>query len=158
MDKTPPHIKATVHQLTQVARKFAHIEALPITVEEGLIISTREAHTIQSVGELSCTNVTDVANCFAITKSAASQLVSKLTGKGFLVKQQSAHSNKELQLSLTPLGWQAFKAHEHFHGKDMNQIVSCMEKFTNEDIATLTALLKTINTIMDKRLDTEKNT
>lgn len=155
MDKKPPHIKATVFQLTQVARKFAQIESLPIMVEEGLVISTREAHTIQSIGDKSCINVTDVANSFAITKSAASQLVSKLTGKGFLVKQQSAHSNKELQLSLTPLGWQAFEAHEHFHGKDMNRVVSSMEKFSTEDIATLNTLLITLNTIMDERLGSE---
>lgn len=155
MDKTLQQIKATVHQLTQVARKFAQIESLPITVEEGLVISTREAHTIQNIGEQSCANVTDVAICFGITKSAASQLVSKLTGKGFLVKRQSAHSNKELQLSLTPLGWQAFKAHEHFHGKDMNRVVDSMKNFSNEDIITLTTLLKTINTIIDERLDVE---
>ncbi|ABA89906.1 winged helix-turn-helix transcriptional regulator, MarR family [Syntrophotalea carbinolica DSM 2380] len=144
-----------IRQLQQLAHKLARVEDLPIEVDKELAISTREAHTIQAIGEQAALCVKDIATRFGVTKSAASQMVSKLARKGFIDKQLSAHSNKELRISLTPLGWQAFRAHEQAHAKDLSRIVERMQSFSAGDIATLEELLHIFDDVADERLTEE---
>ncbi len=144
-----------IQQLQKVARKLSRIEGLPIVVDKGVAVSTREAHTIQAIGEKTPLCVKDISTRFGVSKSAASQMVSKLARKGFIDKQPSAHSNKELQLSLTPMGWQAFRAHEQAHNRDMNRIIEGMESFSSAEIASLKKLLKIFSDIADERLSSE---
>lgn len=145
-------IKSTIRKLLRIAKMYSRIEALPIPVDEGLEVTTREAHTIQTIGENEPMSVTQVASNFGITKSAASQMVAKLTKKGFLIKKQAVHSNKEFELSLTKLGWRAFNAHEQFHGRDLLDLVDRLSAFSLSQIATLSVLLEALGSVMDKRL------
>lgn len=146
-------IKDTIRMLLRVAKMYARIEEMPITLDEGSEVTTREAHTIQAVGENEPMTVTGLAQYFGITKSAASQMVSKLVKKGFLLKNQSTQSAKEYELSLTPLGWLAFSAHERFHGRDMTDLVEHLSGFSLSQIATLSVMLEAIDSLMSRRLD-----
>lgn len=141
-------------RLQQVARKLSRIEALPIVVNEATEISTREAHTLQAIGENTSICVRDLAARFGVSKSAASQMVSKLTREGFIQKQPAPHSNRELLLSLTPLGRQAFHAHERAHGQDLQRIVDGILNFSAAELATLEKLLAVFSEIADERLNT----
>jgi len=145
-------IKATVQELLRIAKMLSRIEEIPIPVDEGLEVTTREVHTIQAVGENKQMSVTQVASHFGITKSAASQMVTKLTKRGFLLKKQAVHSSKEFELSLTPLGWKAFRAHEQFHGKDMVNLVERLDAFSLSQIATLSVLLESLGSVMEQAL------
>jgi DNA-binding MarR family transcriptional regulator len=144
--------KKVITSLMQVTRKFAEVETLPIAVTDDVSVSTREAHAIESIGENRCVNVTQIAEHFGFTKSAASQLVSKLTRQGFVGKKQAGHSNKELQLSLTPLGWQAFESHATMHGMDLQQVLDTMDSVEINVLIQLDELLGRLNSIMDGRL------
>ena len=97
-------------------------------------------------------SVTDVANAFDVTKSAASQMVSKLSDKGFLEKLQAPHSNKEYRLRLTPLGRKVYDAHERFHGADKHELVKRLRSFSKEEVAAVTVLLEAVSEVLDKRL------
>ncbi|MEZ4528735.1 MAG: MarR family winged helix-turn-helix transcriptional regulator [Desulfobacterales bacterium] len=121
-------------------------------MDEGVDITTKEIHTIQAIGENEQINITGVAAHFGVTKSAASQIVAKLVEKGFVKKAYAAHSNREIELSLTELGWLAFHAHERFHGKDMAHITERMGAFSLSQIATISVLFDVIENIMDERL------
>ena len=145
-------IKNTVRELLRISSLYQRIEEMPIPVDDQTEVSTREAHTIQAIGENRKMSVTQVADHFGITKSGASQMVKKLTQKGFLLKRQAAHSNKEFELSLTPLGWQAFEAHERLHGKDFNKLIDGLTPFSISQIATLSVLLESLGTIMENRI------
>jgi DNA-binding MarR family transcriptional regulator len=149
-------IKSTIRQFLRIAKKYSRIEELPIPVDKGVEVTTAEAHTIQAIGEGKQMRVIDVATYFGITKSAASQMVTKLIRKGFLDKKQSPHSNKEFHLSLTELGWQAFHAHERFHGKDMAYLMKRLSAFSLSQIATISVLLEAIRNIMDERLSQQE--
>ena len=74
-------IKATIRGLLRIAKMYSRIEALPIPVDENLEVTTREAHTIEAVGEHEQISVTQVASHLGITKSTASQMVPKLNKK-----------------------------------------------------------------------------
>ncbi|BBO81817.1 MarR family transcriptional regulator [Desulfosarcina ovata subsp. sediminis] len=145
-------IASTIRELLRITHLYARIEAMPIPVSEEVMVSTREAHTIQSIGERENISVTQVADHFGITKSAASQMIAKLEKRGFLIKKPAAHSNKEFELSLTELGWCAFHAHEHFHGKDFAKLVDSLSAFPISQIATLSVLLETLGGVMQQRL------
>lgn len=145
-------IKSTIRELLRISTMYQRIEEMPIPVDSETEVSTREAHTIQAIGENQKMSVTQVADHFGITKSGASQMVKKLTQKGFLLKRQAAHSNKEFELSLTPLGWKAFQAHERLHGKDFNQLIDGLASFSISQIATLSVLMESLGTIMEKRI------
>ncbi len=145
-------IKHTIQQLLRVAKKYARTEALPIPVDAGLEISTAEAHTIQAVGEGDQVRVIDLAKKFGISKSAASQMVSKLINKGFMEKKQSTENSKEYPLSLTELGWRGFRAHEKFHGKDMEYLIKSLDSFSLSQISTISVLLEALGSVMDERL------
>ena len=146
--------KKLINNLMQVTRKFAEVETFPIKVTDKISISTREAHALESIGEKHCGNVTEIANYFGFTKSAASQLVSKLTKQGFILKKQASHSNKELMLSLTALGWQAFEAHAQMHGQDRERVLETMDNVDVDVLIRLNDLLCHFNGIMDERLKT----
>lgn len=149
-------IKSTIHQLLRIAKKYARIEGLPIPVDQDTEITTAEAHTIQAVGESDRMRVQDLATHFGISKSAASQMVARLIKKGFVVKNPSLHSNKEFPLSLTDLGWKAFRAHEQLHGRDFDELVNRLSAFSLSQIATISVLLETVGSVMDERLAERK--
>ncbi len=152
MDTKEEIIRHAIQQLLQVARKYSRSEELPITVDEGFEISTAEAHTIQAVGEGEQVRVIDIAKRFGISKSAASQMVSKLIKKGFIEKKQSLENSKEYPLSLTKLGWRGFEAHKKFHGKDMEYLIKSLDSFSLSQISTISVLLEALGSVMDERL------
>ncbi|KMY66228.1 MarR family transcriptional regulator [Desulfocarbo indianensis] len=145
-------IKETIHVLLRVAKMYARIEEMPILLSDDRAVTTREAHTIQAVGENEPMTVTGLAGYFGISKSAASQMVSKLAKKGFLLKKQSVQSAKENELSLTAVGWLAFRAHEQFHGRDMADLVERLSGFSLSQIATISVMLEAVGSLMDRRL------
>ncbi|MBE1426247.1 DNA-binding MarR family transcriptional regulator [Desulfomicrobium macestii] len=152
MNDTNEFILTTIRQFVRVARKYADAENLPIPVEGHGEISTREAHIIEAVGDTPEINVTALAKRFGVTKSAASQMVSRLVQKGFVDKSPAPHSNKEFILTLTELGWRGFAAHERFHGQDLARLKSRLGAFSLSQVATLSVLLEAIDDVIDKRL------
>ena len=144
-------IKDISQKLLRIINKHSRIEELPVHFGEGVEATPREIHTIQAIGEHKPINVTDLGSFFGVTKSAASQIVSKLAEKGFVEKGYTSYSNKELELSLTELGWRAFHAHERIHGKHMADILDHLCAFSLEQIATTSVLLDVIENVLDER-------
>ncbi|HAY23133.1 MarR family winged helix-turn-helix transcriptional regulator [Desulfobacca acetoxidans] len=153
MDTKAEYIADMGRKLMRILNKRARLEALRIRFDDGVELNPREIHTIQAIGEHRPINVTELAAYFGVTKSAASQIVSKLAEKGFVEKQHTANNNKELDLSLTELGWRAFQAHERFHGKHFAELVNRLGAFSLAQIATASVILDVIEDIVEERLD-----
>ncbi len=145
-------VKAVTRQLLRILNKHSRMEEHSIRFDEGVEMTPKEIHTVQAIGENEQINITGVAAHFGITKSAASQMVAKLVEKGFAEKELAAHSHKELQLSLTELGWRAFHAHERLHGAHMADLMNRLSAFTLSQVATTSALVEVIESVMDDRL------
>jgi DNA-binding MarR family transcriptional regulator len=152
METKEDFIKVMSRKLFRILNKHSRLEALPARFDEGVEVTHRELHAIQAIGENKRINITDLGACFGVTKSAASQMVSKLVKKGLVEKESSAHSNKELQLSLTDLGWRAFHFHERFHGDHMANLVDRLGAFSLSQIATTSVLLDVLESVVDERL------
>jgi DNA-binding MarR family transcriptional regulator len=138
--------------LFRILNKHARLESLPFRVDEDTVVTHRELHAIQAIGENERTNITDLGAYFGVTKSAASQMASKLARKGLVEKESSAHSNKELQLTLTRLGWRAFELHEKFHGDHLADLVEHLDAFSLAQIETTAVLLDVLEGVVDERL------
>ncbi|WP_449245049.1 MarR family winged helix-turn-helix transcriptional regulator [Desulfobacca acetoxidans] len=152
METKEGFIAAMRQKLMRILNRQAQIEEIRIRFDEGVKLTPKEIHTIQAIGEPKQINLTDLAVHFGVTKSAASQIVAKLAEKGFVRKRHAAHSNKELDLSLTELGWRAFHAHERFHGKHMADLVNRLSAFSLAQIATTSVLLDVIESVLEERL------
>ena len=138
--------------LLQMMVKHARIEEIPVAFDKGVKLTPREIHILQMIGERENVNVTDLGGYANITKSAASQMVAKLEKKGYLKKSHVIDNNKELHLSLTPLGKKAFDAHEQIHGKHLGEVTRRLETFSLQQIATTSIVLETIDEIIGERL------
>ena len=86
----------------------------------GVLMHTKEIHTIQAVGKHSGTNVTKLAEHTGVTKGAVSQTISKLVRKGLVRKTHLPGNDKEVVLELTNLGRIGFQNHEKFHMDTLN--------------------------------------
>lgn len=144
--------EAAIRQLVRIAKKYSQIETLPIQVDGDVKITTGEAHAIQVIGKGEPVRVIDLAAHHGITKSAASQMASKLLRKGFIEKNPAPANNKEYLLSLTELGRKAYQAHEKFHGKDFTELTNRLSSFSLSQIATISVLLDIFENIIDERL------
>lgn len=145
-------IRAISQTLLRIMATHARIEELPVRFDQGVELTPREIHTIQMIGEHGGTNVTDLAARAGVTKSAASQMVGKLVERGFLEKAYADHSNKELRLSLTPLGQRAFSAHERIHGQHLAEVGQRLSCFSLPQIATTSVVLEVIEGVVRERL------
>lgn len=140
----------------RAASSYAQAEELPIQVNPSLMVSTREIHTIEAIGAKKLENVTSVAKQFGITKSAASQLVTKLEKKGLLKKLPSPTSGKELYLTLTELGWEASRQHEALHGKHRNALAQHLDGLPSEQLRAFCDITERFQHVIDARLAIEK--
>lgn len=145
-------IKAITHQLIRIINKQWRIEETPVLLEEGIEVTPTESHTIEAIGEFKSINVTELGVHFGVSKSAASQIATKLAKKGYVTKTISETSGKELQLQLTELGWRAYEAHERCHTRHMEDIINRLGAFSLSQIATASVFLGVIEDVMDERL------
>lgn len=156
MDSKEEIVGKMSRELFRILNKHARLEAMPVSFDEGVEATHRELHAIQAIGENRQINITDLGTYFGVTKSAASQMATKLGKKGFVQKEHSAHSNKELQLTLTELGWRAFRLHEKFHGDHMADVVKRLSAFSLSQIEMTSVLLDVLESFVDERLSMGK--
>ena len=155
METKNEFIEALTWKIHRILNKFIRLEATAIRFDQNREVTHKEIHFLQAIGSNERMNVTDLGAHFGITKSAASQMVTKLKGKGLVEKDISAHSAKEVQLSLTELGWRAYQMHEQYHGRNVAEIAARLGSFSLDQIATASVLLDVIEGVMDERLEKE---
>lgn len=152
MENKEDIVNSITRQLMRIINKHGRIEKIPVRLAEGIEVTPSEGHSIQAIGEYQSINVTDLGTHFGVTKSAASQIVTKLSKKGLVKKSVSEHSCKELRLELTDMGRQAFEAIQKSRGQHFASIVSRLGAFPLSQVATATVLLSVIEDVMDERL------
>jgi DNA-binding MarR family transcriptional regulator len=152
MEKKEDLIESILRRLMRIINKQRRIEDVPVRLDKDIEVTPTESHTIQVIGERKLINVTDLSVHFGVTKSAASQIVTKLANKGFVEKNVSDYSSKELQLTLTELGRRAFEAHERCYGQHLADMAGRLSSFSLSQIAVAAVMLDMIEDVMDERL------
>lgn len=139
-------------RLLRIINKHSRIEELPVSITENIKLTSREIHCLQAIGQNEGENLKTIATILGVTKSAISQMVGKLVKRGFVRKDQAPDNDKELLAFLTESGWEAFRIHQEFHERHMHNLLDKLDDFTDPQIATASAILAVIETVVDERM------
>jgi DNA-binding MarR family transcriptional regulator len=115
-------------------------------------LTPKEIHTIEVIGKKRNINIKEVGDYFGVTKSAASQMVKKLTRKSLIKKINPPDNNKEFQLTLTSAGKKAFAVHERFHAEHAEELLDKLCKFSLKEIEAAAGILEVIEETVEKRM------
>jgi len=84
----------------------------PMDYEIGYPLYKSEIHTIDFIGRHPELNISELAEEMGVTKSAASQIITKLNHKKLILKKRC---KKEVFVCLTEEGLRAFNGHKKYH-------------------------------------------
>jgi len=129
-------------QLMRIGRMLKDIENFTLLIDEGETLYPSEIHVIAAVGNGLANQVTFLSQKFGITKGAVSQVVNKLSNKGYLKKESQG---KEIILSLTPKGQMAFNMQDKLHKEVETNFVKYLDNLSPEDIDSFLKILGKID-------------
>jgi DNA-binding MarR family transcriptional regulator len=141
MNKTE-EIVDLIHQLVI---KIQNREKRPNNYGTGDLLYRFEIHTIHAIYKNPGITASELSNMFSVTKGAISQIITKLTKKGFIQKDKDPVTNKIIFLTLTLKGTFIAKKHIEFHERILNGIAKVNNKDKKENLETFYQLLKTFN-------------
>jgi len=138
---------ATIYEeiLQKLEKVIAMMESMhtpSLSFGTGILMHTKEIHTVQAIGRHPGINVTRLAEYTGVTKGAVSQTLNKLVRKGLVRKTHPPGNVKEVVLELTNLGQIGFQNHEKFH---MDTLDIAREYYGDQ----LKSKLERINLVVD---------
>ncbi len=152
MNSKEEAIRYMTGRLMRIINKHSRIEEQPIPIGEGIELTPREIRCLHAIGLNEGANLKTIAMTLGVSKSAISQMVGKLEKRGFARKDQAPDNKKELLACLTREGWEAFRIHQEFHERHMGNLIHRLDDFTDPQLATASAVLAVVETVVDERL------
>ncbi len=137
-------------RLIRISKKFNDIENFTISLGNDEKLYPSEIHVIAAVGSGQATQVTVLSHKFGITKGAVSQVVNKLSNKGYL---QKVSHGKEIILSLTPKGQMAFDIQDKLHRQIETDFVQYLGGLSPEEIESFLEIMGKIEEYIDSFLN-----
>ncbi|MBN1195419.1 MAG: MarR family transcriptional regulator [Methanomicrobiaceae archaeon] len=133
--------------------RMNEIEAIPAYFGTDQLLHPSEIHTLQALGLNPDINVTTLGTRMGVSRGAASQIVSRLAGKGLIEKYRLPDNEKEVRLRLTPEGRIAFHRHEAEHEWVHRRIYERVGDLDPEACALLFSVFKAIDEVTQEMLD-----
>lgn len=145
--------EALHHHLHTLVNKHKTLDRLPrdFGLNESLIGS--EIHTIAVIGDSSLANVTEVSRELGISKAAASQAIRKLQKDGYIRKLKDDNNKREVLLSLTRKGNQAYQGHKNVWGRNCSKF---LYDLTKEQIESFNKVAERIILTVDSEIDSNR--
>jgi len=119
--------------MDRIIHKYIRNEDIKRSYGTESLLTRKEIHTIEYIGENPGINLKSLSEMQGVTKGAASQMVSRLVEKGFVQRKESLSSNAEVSLYLTNKGETAFAGHLDYHrqaGKGWRELLDNMSEDT----------------------------
>lgn len=104
-----------------------------------------ESYMLYYIGENPGITITDLAKRQRKTKSACSQLLSKLLEKGYVVQQRNEENRREYLLYLTELGETTHIAHKKVNETYIMRTLKMLDGFTDKQFKTYLKIQQRIN-------------
>lgn len=121
----------------QIVNQYGKIEKEVHCFGVDIPLHLSDTHTIVTIGKHTDINIVNLSRLQGITRSAASQMVSKLVKNGFVKKEISPKTDNEVFLTLTETGKEVFNAHEKQHQWLREKLADIFEKYPEDTIDTL---------------------
>jgi len=145
-------IHAFKETFLRIINKFRELEKIPIDHGTGDLLYASEINTLEIIGDSPGINLTQLAQKKGVTKSAVSQIVTKLVKKQLVVKNQSPDHEKVFLLELTDLGKVAYENHEKFHEKYDSPMIEKLLSMSDEQLELVTDTFEMLETTIDSYL------
>lgn len=144
---------AEAKSIERVLHKYMQLEEMPFTYGDGIRLTQREIHAIDSIGSNPDINITQLAEMQGVTKGAMSQMAYRLLDKGYVRKVSAPKDDRELRLLLTPNGQEAYKAHKEYHAKRSGDFMDVLAGMDDQESAALRNVLASFESMVDDALD-----
>ena len=146
-------ISSTINELIKLSQRMNRLEKKPIDFGTGEFLYQSEIHTIEAVGKHPGCTSSDLCRRFGVTKGAISQIIKKLTDKGYVTKETNIDYAKEKLLRLTEKGLKAYKGHERLHELMDSDFLKKFDTVPVEHVNWFRNALVEISSHLDKYLD-----
>jgi DNA-binding MarR family transcriptional regulator len=137
----------------RIINKFRELEKIPIDHGTGDLLYASEINTLEIIGDSPGINLTQLAQKKGVTKSAVSQIVTKLVKKQLVAKNQSPDHEKVFFLELTDLGKVAYENHEKFHEKYDSPMIEKLFSMSDEQLELVTDTFGMLERTIDSYLN-----
>lgn len=134
----------------RMLNKMEVIEKCPKDFGSGDLLHCSEIHTLMVIGKTTDINLTELARILGISKSAASQMITRLLKKNLVEKTKSPENSKEIIIRLSAKGRIAFLGHEQYHAKVYARMYQKLGPLSDEQFLFLTRLLQVIEETADE--------
>lgn len=148
---------ATTEEAARLCQQFLHLvnqygemEKAAHTYGGAVPLHLSEVHTIADIGAQSGLNISRLAEKQGVSRSAASQMISKLVKKGFVEKKISPETDNEVVLTLTAAGDAVKKQHEAQHQWLENRLAGLLSTYTPELLQALGGLAAEVEKLWEE--------
>jgi DNA-binding MarR family transcriptional regulator len=107
----------------------------------GFLLNHAEVHLLDSIGEHSGENTSQLALRNGITTGAIAQITKKLLEKGLVTAFQVPENKKEVYFELTKLGQKAVSGHDRHHKRLNSGLTKYFETLSDKDMQTILTFL-----------------
>jgi DNA-binding MarR family transcriptional regulator len=119
----------------------------------GDLLHPSEIHMLTIIGERDGQNITDIARRLAVSKSAVSQIVQKLTRKGMARKYRDVENEKSIMVMLTAKGKDAVSGYAAFKKDIFGELIGEMASLGPEQVELIYSVLEKVDGHMDRKLE-----
>lgn len=134
----------------RILNKMEADQKAPRDFGSGDLLHCSEIHTIMAVGTNPDINLTNLARVLGISKSAVSQMISRLARKNLVEKHRDPDNDKEILLRLSPRGIIAHLGHEQHHAKIYARMHQRMGDLSGDQLAVIIRFLSAIEATLDE--------
>ncbi|HWQ66905.1 MAG TPA: MarR family transcriptional regulator [Methanospirillum sp.] len=134
----------------RILNKMDAMEKSPKDFGSGDLLHCSEIHTLMAIGKHPDTNITELARFLGISKSATSQMITRLLNKDLVEKSQNPRNNKEIIIKLSAKGVIAFLGHEQHHAKIYARMTQKLGVMNRDQFLIITRFLHAIEETTDE--------
>ena len=139
---------ALLESFIRINNKYNIVDKKPLDYGTGDLIYPSEIHLLNAADKKHGENITELGNSLGISKSAASQTVSKLVRKGFCRKVK-LENQKNIYLELTRKGENAVKGFKEYKSALFADMVKAFEDSSDRNVKLIEELFRQIEALMD---------
>lgn len=121
----------------------------------GIPLTMIEVHTLTYIDDHPDATITEIARIWHKTKSAISQIVSRLERQGLLTKERQPDNARIVKLVPTELGHKVSRAHKLYDVRDIARTNEDLrQECSSEEIDAFYKVLEVFNRVMEKEFET----
>jgi len=136
----------------RLVNKFDEIRNQRYEYDEKVSLYPGEIHTLTAVADHPGSTISEVGYHMGITKSAASQFLIKLEGKGLIEKSRMPENNKNIILSLSPLGRDVLHEFRAYWNSLFSEAFDHLKKIDEESLQSMLTAFDVMEAAMDRHI------